>query len=194
MIALLTAVVVAAAPAPRPAAPPARPIDPAAMTAATALVRQLDIRGQLQKQMTQSVELMRSGVAMRAMLAQQPGFVPAYRANTAKFDPVLRKAGAIQAEIAQKAINENIGAVVAEATRAYARNYSAAELQQLGAFYRSPLGQALYQRQGRVSAEIAQANARLIGGKIDAGMQANATRLQAALAPLNSAPPPASKK
>ena len=189
MLALLTTLVVTAA-----AAPAAKPIDPAALTAATALVQQLDVRGQLQRQMAQTVQMMRSGVAMRAMLAQQPGFVPAYQANKAKFDPVLQKAGGIQADIAQKAINENIGAVVNEAARAYARNYSTAELQQLSAFYKSPIGQAFAQRQGRVSAEIAQANARLIGGKIDAGMQANASRLEAALAPLNSAAAPPAKK
>jgi hypothetical protein len=182
MLALLTAVVTAAQPAPRP-------IDPAALAAATQLVQQLDIRGQVGRTMAQNVAMMRSGVALRSMLAQQPGFIPAYQANKAKFDPALKKAGAIQAEVAEKIIRENTGAVVTEAARAYARNYTAAELKGLSDFYRSPLGQALAQRQAKVSAEIGQATARIIGAKIDAGMQAAAPRLQAALAPLNSAPP-----
>jgi uncharacterized protein len=183
MLNLLVAVVVAGA------APPSRAIDPAALAAATALVQQLDVRGQLTRSMDQNVRMMKQGVALRAMLAQQPGFIPAYKANKPKFDAALQKAGAIQAEIAAKVIRENIGAVVNAATKAYARNYSAAELKQLAEFYRTPVGQALYQRQGRVSAEISDASARLIGTRIDAGMQANAARMQAALAPLNAPPP-----
>lgn len=192
MLALLTAVVVANAPAAVP--PPATPIDPAALAAANALVTQLDVRGQVAKTMAQTVQVMRTGAAMRAMLAQQPGFAAAYQANRARFDPALAKAGVIQAGIAEKVIRENSAGVVTEAARAYARNYTAAELGQLATFYRTPLGLALYQRQGRVSAEIGQATARLIAGKIDAGMKAAAPQLQAALAPLNAAPAGAAKK
>lgn len=183
MIGFLFAVVAAAG------QPAAKPIDPAAMAAATVLVEQLGVRGQVQRSMDQNVQMMKSGFALRSMLAQQPGFVPAYNANKAKFDAALQKAGAIQAEVAAKVIRDNIGAVVNEAAKAYARNYSAAELKQLSSFYRTPLGQALYTRQGRVSAEISDASARIIGGKIDAGMQAASPRMQAALAPLNPQPP-----
>lgn len=190
MLTLLTAVAIANAAAP----PKDRPIDPAALAAANALVAQLDVRGQVQKTMTQTVQVMRTGAAMRAMLAQQPGFAAAYQANRARFDPALQKAGVIQAGIAERVIRENSAAVVTEAARAYARNYSAAELTQLANFYRTPLGQALYQRQGRVTGEIGQATGRLIGGKIDAGMKAAAPQLQAALAPLNAAPAGAAGK
>lgn len=186
MILFLTAVVVAGAAGAKPAP---KPIDPAALAAATALVQQLNVRGQVEQSMNQNVQMMKSGVALRAMLAQQPGFIQAYNANKAKFDPALQKAGAIQAEVAAKVIRENTGAVVNAAAKAYARNYTATELKQLSAFYATPLGKALYTRQGRVSAEISQASAQLIGTKIDAGMQAAAPRMQAALAPLNPAPP-----
>lgn len=169
MLTLLTAVVMAASPA---AAPP--------------LVKQLDVRGQLNRVMSQNVASMRSGYAMRAQLAQQPGFVQAYQANKAKFDPVLQKAGVIQAEIAQKIITANMDAVVVEAARAYARNYTTAELKGLADFYRTPLGKALYTRQGKVTAEMGRASAQIIGGKLDAAMRANSPRLKAALAPLNS--------
>ena len=180
MLNFLTAVVMAAS----PVAPPV--VDPSAMTAAKALVKQIDVRGQLNKALAQNVAAMRSGYAIRAQLAQQPGFVQAYKANTAKFDPVLQKAGAIQAEVAQKVITANVDAVVAESARAYARNYSTAELKGLADFYRTPLGKALYTRQGKVTAEISRASAQIIGTKLDAAMQANAPRLKAALAPLKS--------
>lgn len=180
MMTLLAAVVMATAPAAAPA-----PIDPAALAAADVLVKQLDVRGQIARLMAQNVAAMRTGFAIRAQLAQQPGFVQAYQANKAKFDPVLQKAGTIQAEIAQKVVEANITAVVNEAVRSYARNYSAAELTGLANFYRSPLGKALYSRQSKVTAEIGQATAQIIGRKLDAAMQANAPRMKAALAPLS---------
>ena len=174
-----------------PAPPPVR-ADAATLQAASALVAQLGLKTQLQNQMTNTVKQMRSGVVVRAMLAQQPGFVPAYQANKAKFDVALQKAGGIQADIAQGVINQNLNGVVTAARDAYARQYTAAELNGLLAFYRSPVGQALQKKQGAVQSEIAQQTARLIGAKIDAAMAANAPKLRDALSALN-APPPARK-
>ncbi len=192
MILLLATVIAAGALAPTP--PPARPVDPAALAAATALVKQLDLRSALARQTSQMLQAMKSGVAIRANLAQQPGFVEAYQANRTKFDSVLKNVGGIQAEIAEKVIRDNSEAVIAEAARAYARNYSAAELKGLGDFYRTPLGQSLRAHEAQVTGEVSQATARLIGARIQAGMQANAKRLSAALAPLSTPPATAPTK
>jgi hypothetical protein len=176
---------------PRPSLPPAPPpvrADAATMQAATTLITQLGLKTQLQNQMAGTVKQMQSGVVVRSMLAQQPGFIPAYQANKAKFDVALKKAGAIQASVAQGVINQNLNNVVTAARDAYARQYTAAELNALIAFYRSPAGQALQKKQGAVQNEIGLQTARLIGAKIDVAMQANAAKLRDALAPLNSAP------
>jgi hypothetical protein len=185
MIALIAAVVAAGQPATKPA-------DPAAMTAAAALVQQLGLRGQVQQMLTRNVEAMRQGMGIRAMLAQQPGFVEAYKANPGKFDPVMKKAGAVQGEVAQKAAAASIDPIVAAATKAYATNFTAAELTQLSAFYKTPLGLALLQKQGRVTAEINRATEEIMGTKMQAGMKAAEPQLKAALAPL-LAPAPAKK-
>ena len=185
MLMFIAAVVMAASPTAQPAA---APVDPAALAAANVLVKQLDVRGQIGRVMAQNVAAMRSGVALRSQLAQQPGFIQAYQANRKTFDPALQKAGAMQADVAQKIIEANLNAVVAEAARAYARNYSAAEIEGLSAFFKTPLGAALNTRQPRVTADIGAGSTRLIGDKIDAGMKAAAPQLQAALAPLNSPP------
>lgn len=176
------------------AAPPAVRADAATMQAAAALVAQLNLKAQLQAQMASTVKQMRSGVVVRAMLAQQPGFVPAYQANKAKFDVALQKAGAIQADVAQTVINQNLGGVVVAARDAYARQYTLAELNGLAAFYRSPAGAALQRKQGAVQNEIGQQTARLIGAKIDLAMQANGPRLREALAAMNPAPAAAPRK
>jgi hypothetical protein len=181
---LITAVVAAGQPA-------AKPADPAAMAAATALVQQIGLRAQIQQMMTSNVDAMRQGFGMRAMLAQQPGFVQAYQANPGKFDPVLKKAGAIQADVAQKAAASSIDPIMAAATKAYATNFTADELKQLAAFYKTPLGQALLQKQGRVSVEINRATEEIMGAKMQAGMKAAEPQLKAALAPLMG-PGPAS--
>ena len=191
LMTLLTAVVVASA---APAAPKAAPLDPAAVAAARVLVQQLDIQNQINRSLGANVEMMRSGVAMRSMLAQQPGFAQAYAANRPRFDAALKNAGAIQARVAEKVIRENSGAIVQTAVTAYARNYTADELQGLAAFFKTPLGAALNSRQPRVTAEIGESSNRMIGTKIEAGMKAAAPQLQAALAPLNTAPLPAPKK
>ena len=193
MIALLAAVITAAVAPTTPALPP---VDPAALAAANALVQQMDVKGDISRNLAERVKLMRSGVALRSMLAQQPGFVAAYRANQTKFDGALKNAGAIQADVADKVIRDNVGAVVTAAAQAYARHYSAADLKALSAFYASPLGKAFVKNQPLVSAEVGAATSQIIGAKIDAGVQAAAPKLQAALAPLNSAPPapPPAKK
>lgn len=174
-------------------AAPARPLDQATLQSAAAIVAQLNVKAKLQQQMTNSIAQMKSGAVIRAMLAQQPGFVPAYQANKAKFDPVLAKAGAIQAEIAQGVVNQNLNSVVTAATQAYARQFTKAELDGILAFYRTPAGQALMRKEPAVAAELSNATGRLIGAKIDAAMQANAKRLGAALAPLSSNPQQAKK-
>lgn len=172
---------------------PARPADPATLQAAAAVVAQLGLKAKLQQQMAQSIAQMKTGAVMRAMLAQQPGFIQAYQANKAKFDPVLAKAGAIQAEVAQGVVNQNLNGVINAATQAYARQFTKAELDAMLIFYRSALGQALLRKEPAVAAAIANANGQLIGARIDAAMQANAKRIGAALAPLSSNPQQAGK-
>lgn len=187
MIALIAAVVAAGQPA-------AKPVDPAALAAATALVQQIGLRAQVQQLMNRDVEAMRQGLAMRAMLAQQPGFVEAYKANPGKFDPVLKKAGAIQADVAQKAAAASIDPVVAAAAKAYATSFTADELKQLAAFYKTPLGQSLMQKQGRVTFEINRSAEQIMGTKLQAGMKVAEPQLKAALAPLMAPAKPPAKK
>lgn len=176
---LLAAVVMAAGAAPAP-----RPADPAARAAATQLVQLLDLKGQLAQQGARTVEAMAQGLAIRSDLARQPGFIQLYQANSARIDPILRKAGAIQAGVARQVIAQQSGAVLAAATEAYARNYTAAELNGLIAFYRTPAGQAFRAKQNRVEGEIGQSSGQIIGARIQAGMKANEKALQAALQPL----------
>lgn len=193
LIATIAAVAMASAAQAQGKAAPARAVDPATLQSAAAVVAQLGVKAKLQQQMTNSIAQMKSGAVIRAMLAQQPGFVPAYQANKAKFDPVLARAGAIQAEIAQGVINQNVGGVLNAATQAYARQFTKAELDAMLVFYRSPAGQAMLRKEPAVVAAIGNATGQLIGAKIDAAMQTNAKRIGDVLAPLSSNPQPGRK-
>lgn len=166
--------------------------DPAAVTAATALVQQLDVKGQITASANQSIAGMRSGAAITQMLSQQPGFEQARAANPAKFKEVLGRVGVMQANAAQKVVTAQTPAVVNAAIQAYAKNFTAAELKGLSEFYRSPLGIAMQTKQPRVMAEINQATNQLMGAKIGAAMQALGPQIDAELKklqPAAAAPP-----
>lgn len=164
--------------------------DPAAVTAATALVQQLDIKGQVTAGMNQAIAGMRSGAAITQMLSQQPGFEQARAAQPEKFKAVLKRIGLMQAEAAQRVVTANTSAVVNAAIQSYANNYTAAELKALADFYRSPMGIAMSTKQPRVAAEINQATQQIMGAKIQAAMQALGPKVDAELKTLQPAAPP----
>jgi hypothetical protein len=153
-------------------ATPVLAADPAATAAATALVEQLGIKAQIADGMNRGIANMRSGAAITQLLSQQPGFDAARAKQPAKFDEVLKKIGVMQANAAQKVVNEQLPAVVSAAIQSYATNYTVAELKGLSDFYRSPLGIALQTKQPKVAADINAATGRLMGAKIQAAMQA----------------------
>jgi uncharacterized protein len=174
------------------AAPAFAAADPAAVTAATALVEQLGVKAQIADGMNRGIANMRSGAMITQMLSQQPGFEAARAKQPAKFDEVLKKAGGMQANAAQKVVNEQLPLVVNAAIQSYATNYTAAELKQLSDFYRSPLGIAYAAKQPKVAAGINDATSKLMGAKIQAAMQALAPQINVELArlqPAAAAPP-----
>jgi len=166
--------------------------DPAAVAAATALVQQLDVKGQVTSGMNQVIAGMRSGDAITQMLSQQPGFEQARAAQPAKFKEVLGRIGVMQATAAQKVVTAQTPAVVNAAIQAYAKNYTAAELKGLADFYRSPLGIAMATKQPRVANEINQATQTIMGAKIQSAMEAIRPQVDAELKklqPTAAAPP-----
>jgi hypothetical protein len=164
--------------------------DPAAVAAATALVQQLDVKGQVTAGMNQAIAGMRSGAAITQMLSQQPGFEQARAAQPAKFKEVLTRVGVMQANAAQKVVTAQTPAVVNAAIQAYAKHYTAAELKGLAEFYRSPLGIAMANKQPRVAADINQATQQIMGAKIQAAMTALGPQVDAELKKLQPAAPP----
>lgn len=179
------------------AAPALAAADPAAVAAATALVQQIDVKGQIAAGMARAVADMRSGAAITRLLQPQPGFEDARKANPAKFDGVLKKIGALQANAAQKIVDAQTQAVVNAAIQSYATRYTAAELKALADFYRSPLGIAMTTKQPLVAQDIGAANSQIMGAKIQTSMQALGPQIETLLKQLQptaaAAAPPARK-
>ena len=171
------------------AAPAFAAPDAASVAAATALVQQLDVKGQIVQGMSRAVADMRSGAAITRLLQPQPGFEQARAKDPAKFNAVLKKIGGMQADAAQKVVNANTQAVVDAAIQAYATNFTAAELKGLSDFYRTPLGMAFAAKQPKVSAEISDASSRIMGAKIQAAMQQISPQVEAQLRTLQPAQP-----
>lgn len=171
------------------AAPAFAAPDAATVAAATALVQQLDVKGQITQGMSRAVADMRSGAAITRLLQPQPGFEQARAKDPAKFNTVLKRIGEMQADAAQKIVNANTQAVVDAAIQSYATNFTAAELKGLADFYRTPLGIAFAAKQPKVSAEISNASGRIMGSKIEAAMQQMAPQIEAQLRTLQPAQP-----
>jgi hypothetical protein len=82
--------------------------------------------------------------AMRASVIQiivKSGHVPADKATSA-YDDILAPA-----------MKTHVGELTAALTEIYAKNYTAAELQQLQRFYETPLGRKVLEKQPEISAE-----------------------------------------
>ena len=175
------------------AAPAAAAPDAATLAAARDLVTQLDVRGQIVGSMMRGVAEMRSGAVVTRMLESQPGFAMARSKQPAKFDEVLKKIGGMQAAATEKVVTAQAPAVTQAAVQAYAANYTAAELRQLSAFYKSPLGQALITKQPLIAAQVNTAQGQLMGVQIQQAMQALGPQIQAELKRLAPPPPAAAK-
>ena len=69
----------------------------------------------------------------------------------------------------------------AEQIASFARNFTAAELAQITAFYRTPAGAKFLAKQGAVTADVAKSNAQKFGARMQAAERAAAPKLEAEL-------------
>lgn len=188
----LAALIALAAPAAhaQALAPGAAP-DAARTAAASDLVTLLDVRGQMRRAMAKQIAEMRTGAAFSRPLEQNPQFKIARSKNPQQFDQVFRKVGAIQADAADRVLKEAEPEAVRATVNAYARNFGAAELRQLIAFYQTPLGATLRERLPAVTQETQSALADKLAPRMQDEMRKLGPQIQAELRRLAPAPPPA---
>lgn len=150
-----------------------------ATRAATAVV---DIQAPLarsQAAVEAQLKEMRSGAAIRAMGSRDPRFKAEAAKNSPAFNAAIARMGAIQADAVGPILREMQPASRQLAIEAYARNFTVAELEAIAAFYKSPAGSKLLQRQGAINAEVQQAMAKRFGPRMQAAEKAAAPKMQA---------------
>lgn len=163
-----------------------------ARAAATAVVDITNPPARSKAQLDAQIAAMRKGDAIRAVLNQNPGFRELAQKDPTRVNATLARVGAIQADTLGPIQREMLTASRQAAIDAYAREFTAAELNAILAFYKSPAGAKLLARQGAVNAEVAKTMQAKFAPRVQAAEKAVGPKIDAELRKL--APPQAPAK
>jgi uncharacterized protein len=160
---------------------PAAALAQDATRSATTVVDILNPAARGTAQLEAQLKAMRSGDAVRAMLGQNPRFRQEAAKNTPAFNAAMARMGAMQADALAPIQREMLTASRQAAIQAYSREFTAAELDQIAAFYRTPAGAKLLARQPAINAEVSKAMQQKFGARVQAAEKAMAPRMEAEL-------------
>lgn len=149
--------------------------------AATALVDTLMPPAATKAQLDQQLQQIRSGATVRAMLAANPRLKAELAKNSPAIDAGIARMGAIQADAVGPILREMQASARVEQIAGFARTFTAEELAQITAFYRTPAGAKFIARQGAVAAEVAKTNAQKFAPRMQAAEKEVAPKLDAEL-------------
>lgn len=152
-----------------------------ATKAATALVDTMMPSAAAKAQLDQQLKQMRSGAGVRAMLSSNPRLKAELAKNSPAVEAGLARMGAMQADSIGPILREMQASARAEQIASFARNFTAEELAEITAFYKTPAGAKFLARQAAVSAEVGRANAQKFGPRMQAAEKAVAPKLDAEL-------------
>ena len=152
-----------------------------AVKAATALVDTLMPQAAAKAQLDKQISQIRAGAGIRAMLSANPQIKAELAKNSPAVNAGIGRMGAIQADAVGPIMREMQASARAEQIASFARNFTADELTQVAAFYRTPAGAKFLARQGTVTADVAKANAQKFSARMQAAEKAAAPKLDAEL-------------
>jgi uncharacterized protein len=152
-----------------------------ATKSATAVVDLQNPPARASAQLDAQLKAMRNGDAIRAMLSQNPQFRQEAAKNQPAFNAALARMGAMQADALGPIQREMLTASRQAAIAAYAREFTAAELDQIAAFYRSPAGAKLLARQGAINAEVGKTLQQKYAARVQAAEKAVGPKIEAEL-------------
>lgn len=177
---------------------------PAALAAATPVLAQADARtaaaavadvtnppARSKAQLDAQIAAMRKGEVIRAVLSQNPNFRALAQKNPAQVNATLARVGALQADALGPIQREMLTASRQAAIDAYAREFTAAELNAILAFYKSPAGAKLLARQGAINAEVGKAMQAKFGPRVAAAEKSVGPKIDAELRKLGPQQAPA---
>ena len=152
-----------------------------ATATATKLVDLLTPPNQTSAGVEAQIKEIRAGAAIRAMLSQNPGIRAELAKNTPAMNAGLARIGAMQADSMGPIMREAQAASRKEAIDSYAKSFTAAELQQILAFYTSPVGAKLRQQQPLISRQMAVDSQKRFAPRLEAANKAMAPKIEAEL-------------
>ena len=152
-----------------------------ATKAATALVDTLMPQAEARAQLDKQISQIRAGAGIRAMLSSNPQLKAELAKNSPAVNAGVGRMGAIQADAVGPIMREMQASARAEQIASFARNFTADELTQITAFYRTPAGAKFLARQGAVTADVAKANAQKYSARMQAAEKAVGPKLDAEL-------------
>ena len=152
-----------------------------ATKSATAVVELQNPTARANAALEAQLKAMRNGDAIRGMLGQNPRFKQEAAKNQPAFNAAIARMGALQADALGPIQREMLTASRQTAIQAYARQFTAAELDQIAAFYRSPAGAKLVARQGAINAEVSNAMQQKFAPRIQAAEKAVGPKIEAEL-------------
>lgn len=156
--------------------------------AATALIDLMSPPAQGKAQLDAQMKEVRNGNAIRAQLSQNPRFKQEASKNQPAFNSAMTRIGAMQADALGPIRTEMLTASRQEAIAAYARTFTAAELNTLVEFYKSPTGAKLLANQGQLNAAVAKAMQAKFAPRVQAAEKSVAPKIEAELKKLFPAP------
>lgn len=151
-----------------PATVLAQTANPQSVAAATALVDQITPPAVGKAGLDAQMKAIREGQMIRGMLANNPQFRAEAAKNQPAFNAGIARIGAMQAQALSPIFSEMQTASRKEAIAEYSRRFTATELYQIIAFYKSPAGAKLLAQQP----QVAQAINRQVQGSYGPRMEA----------------------
>lgn len=160
---------------------PAAAQTPEARKSASAVVDLASPPARSSAQLEAQLKAMRSGDALRQMLNQNPRFRQEAAKNQPAFNSTLARMGAMQADALGPIQREMLAASRAAAIETYATRFTAAELDAIAAFYRSPAGAKLLSQQSAINAEVGKQMQTKFGPRVQAAEKSVGPKMDAEL-------------
>lgn len=135
-------------------APALAQADAATVKAATALIDLQNPPARLTGEVNSRIKQMRDGAAVRALLNQNPQIKMELAKNQPSATAGIARVGAVQADTMAPILRDMQTAGRQAGIDAYAKRFTAQELEAILAFYRSPAGAKLMREQRAIAEEV----------------------------------------
>lgn len=164
-----------------PVAVHAQAASPQSVAAATTLVDLITPPGPRKAGLDQQTQAIRNGDMIRGMLGNNPAFKAEAAKNQPAFNAGIKRIGAMQADALAPIFAQMQTASRKAAIDEYARRFTAAELNAITAFYKSPAGAKLLTQQPQIAQAINSQVQATYGPRLEAAQKNLGPKIDAEL-------------